>query len=608
MALLGEYEDEDEGENTFAAPVPAPKQTPQQAIDELLGDSGDYDDLDLTGDLDLTADLDLDLTGDPEDDVEFLERPDTASDIEKIAREMPSTDWFPLLAQTNDGEIKSTYPNIYTIMKHDPRTVGIVAFNEFVDRTVLVKKPGEWKRRAKGSKRLFQLNNKIFTPSGKLGGDDWKDAHENYIRLFMEAPVTQGGFSIKVSERDLSQAVSACARDNAFHPVRDYFDECATKWDGEERLSTWLCDYFGCWDIPYYREVATLILVAAVSRIYEPGMKFDQIPVIEGPQGVGKSTAIRVLASDEWFGEVSVQEFEKKDKAVEAMEGRLMMEIAELSGLGRTHDHTVKSFSSSKEERTRRAYGRNVEGFKRQCVFIGTTNDKNYLKDPTGNRRFWVVEGHYDGMVNLNKLRKNRDQLWGEAVHLYHKMREEQPFGDLPLDLRSRSARETALELQESRRAETLAEEYIGKIEHYLNSPVNDFCGDSDEPPEYWMFISVVSICAECFAQDTARPDKGVRKAVEDALANLPGWERASGLPGNRKPGDTRVRFGPHGQQRAYRRTPDNELLAHLNPLAAEKLVEDAYLDKSLVAEIPQQTSTDTSAFDLEYGDLDLLE
>jgi predicted P-loop ATPase len=158
-----------------------------------------------------------------------------------------------------------------------------------------------------------------------------------------------------------------------------------------------------------------LPLVAAVRRIRRPGTKFDTILVLEGPQGSGKSTAVKILASEEWFSDAEVLAADPKTQA-EALEGVLIFELGELSGIHRSEVEKVKAFASRTVDKSRPAYARYREDHPRQNVFIGTTNDDAYLKDATGNRRFWpVLTG---SSIDLEGLAMDRDQLWAEAVHL----------------------------------------------------------------------------------------------------------------------------------------------------------------------------------------------
>jgi predicted P-loop ATPase len=202
------------------------------------------------------------------------------------------------------------------------------------------------------------------------------------------------------------------ARLNSFHPVRDYLD--GLRWDGQPRVSRWLTTYAGAEDTEYVRAVAALKLIAAVRRVRQPGCKFDEMLVIEQPlQGTDKSSALAVLAvNEDWFTDDLPLHADSK-RVIEALAGRWIVEAAELSGMRKADAEHLKALLSRRIDRARMAYGRLPVEAPRQCVFFGTTNREMYLRDTTGNRRFWpvLVQRFY-----LDALKRDRDQLWAEAV------------------------------------------------------------------------------------------------------------------------------------------------------------------------------------------------
>jgi 5S rRNA maturation endonuclease (ribonuclease M5) len=201
------------------------------------------------------------------------------------------------------------------------------------------------------------------------------------------------------------------ARRNAFHPVCNYLD--GLKWDGVPRIDTWLTTYAGAVDTPYVSAVGTLMLVAAVRRVRHPGSKFDELPVLESPQGTNKSSALALLAvHDDWFSDDMPLGVEGK-RVIEALAGRWIVEAAELKGMRKGEVESLKAFLSRRIDRARMSYGRLVTEARRQCVIVGTTNSTEYLRDNTGNRRFWPVK--IEGF-ELEALRRDRDQLWAEAA------------------------------------------------------------------------------------------------------------------------------------------------------------------------------------------------
>jgi predicted P-loop ATPase len=207
----------------------------------------------------------------------------------------------------------------------------------------------------------------------------------------------------------VSRSVTAAARDIRIHPVRDYLNGLA--WDGVHRLDTWAPTYLGADDTPLNRAFGSLWTISAVARIMQPGAKVDHMLILEGPQGARKSTALKVLAGADWFTD-ELAEIGSKD-AAQQMRGVWVVEIAELDAIGRAEVSRIKAFLSRTVDRYRPPYERYVIDVPRQCVFAGSVNPDTYLRDETGNRRFWPLRC---GSIDLDALRLDRDQLWAEAV------------------------------------------------------------------------------------------------------------------------------------------------------------------------------------------------
>jgi hypothetical protein len=252
------------------------------------------------------------------------------------------------------------------------------------------------------------------------------------------------GLYLKADELGLKSAkdyfhdvVRNIAQEHTYHPVKDYLN--SLKWDGTPRVDTWLIKYGGADDTPYTRAVSRIFVAAAVRRVRSPGVKFDNLVTLEGPQNAGKSSLARILAGDDWFTDCVHLGDEPKIVA-EQTAGKWIIEVAELSGISKKEVEAVKASLSRQVDRARLAYERSTSSCPRQFVLIGTTNSDRYLRDPTGNRRFWPVK---IGKIDLAALARDRDQIWAEAAQL----EAEGLSLELPPELRGAAERE-----QEARR------------------------------------------------------------------------------------------------------------------------------------------------------------
>lgn len=302
-----------------------------------------------------------------------------------------SLEWLSELEHTEQGKLRSTISNFSLIIENEPMLKGKIAYNEFSNRANVT---GQLPWRSKGNVQ------------------DWTDTDDSGLREFIEKY-----YKIN-SPAKCADALSLTLERHRFHPVKDYFN--SLKWDGVKRVETLVIDYLGAKDNAYTRFVIKKWLVAGVARIYNPGTKFDYVPILSGPGGIGKSTFFRKLARNDWYTE-SLKKFDDDKSTMEVMTGKLIAEFSELSNMKKSGVDSVKAFITKIEFNARLAYERRATRHLIHWLYCGTTNDKEFLKDKTGNRRFWPVDV-YEGKHNKNVFKDldiEVDQIWAEAIKYY---------------------------------------------------------------------------------------------------------------------------------------------------------------------------------------------
>lgn len=424
-------------------------------------------------------------------------------------------DWLKLLKITDKGVIAQTIDNVIIILSHDPRLADRLAYNE-MSHSIEVRQSLPWR--------------KVTCPA------QWSDADDSALRHYLERY-----YGISTKDK-IFDAVNVVAQQNQYHPVRDYLDSCT--WDGVPRVDTLLIDYLGAEDSAYTRAVTRKTLTAAVARIYRPGCKFDYMLTLRGRQGIGKSTILAKLGG-EWFSD-TFSTMQGKEAYEQAL-GVWLVEVGELAGMRKAEAETIKLYISKQSDRFRPAYGRRTQEFPRQCIFIGTTNEAQFLRDTTGNRRFWVVDTPNDAERNLwEELTPETVRLiWAEAVEFY---KAGEPLY-LPRELEA-----VAREVQETYEEEN---PQAGIVSEYLDRLLPEGWYDMDlYSRRQWLEtdavgtierqkVSLIEIWAEAMTGNPDKFDRYAGKDIRDIMARLPEW---------RHRGNLKTTIHPYGRQRYYTR------------------------------------------------------
>ena len=322
-----------------------------------------------------------------QDDVKMLAAAEKMADAQTDFTDGEDSDWMKKLQyEPRSTVLKNNLHNITLILQNDPLLQNIV-FNQQLDG-MEIKGAVPWQHPSKY----------------------WRDADDAQLISYVDSHY--GTFS----QRNYQIAVTKVSDDRSYHPIREYID-ALPEWDKIPRVDTLLIDYLGAEDNAYVRAVTRKTLCAAVRRVQEPGVKFDTMLVLNGPQGIGKSTLISRLAG-EWFSD-SLNLGDTKDKtAAEKLQGYWILEIGELAGLRKAEVETLRSFLSRQNDIYRAAFGRRATPHPRQCIFFGTTNaESGYLRDTTGNRRFWPVKTPGGGSKHSWDITiEEIEQIWAEVL------------------------------------------------------------------------------------------------------------------------------------------------------------------------------------------------
>lgn len=437
--------------------------------------------------------------------------------IAQAAAEFSDEDWQNGLELDKSGHVKNTLRNLTLILENDPNLKGVV-FNQLLDG-MEIKGEVPWNHPSKF----------------------WRDADDAQLISYIDAHY--GTFSA----RNYDIAVTKVADDRAYHPIREFI-ESLPEWDKVPRVDTLLVDYLGAINTAYVRAVTRKTLCAAISRVLRPGCKFDSMLVLNGPQGVGKSTLIAKLAG-EWFSD-SLNLGDTKDKtAAEKLQGYWILEIGELAGLKKAEVETLRSFLSRQNDIYRAAFGKRATPHLRQCVFFGTTNaESGYLRDTTGNRRFWPVKTPGNGKKqSWNLTHEEILQIWAEA--LVYVRQGEKLYLSAEMDALAKDEQREAMESDER---EGLVREYLDTLlpERWAEMDLferrnfltgSDFGGLQEKGTVRRTSVSNMEIWCECFGKERANLRRTDSNELTGILARL-GWKRA----------DNKVRIPLYGPQYVF--------------------------------------------------------
>ena len=434
-----------------------------------------------------------------------------------------SEDWKKQLRyKPKSSVLESTTWNLLLILNNDPDYANF-AYNEMAGRVQVTGKV-PWER-----------------PAGNLF---WRDADTAQLKVRLDNHYTV------FSDRVLEACFTKTAEDRHFHPVREYLDSLP-EWDGIPRVDTLLCRCLLAEDTSYVRAVTRKFLCAAVARIYVPGTKFDCVPVLDGAQGIGKSSVFRELAGQEYYSEtLSLTDMDDKAGA-EKLQGVWIAEIGELAGMKKMDIEKVKAFLSASDDKYRPSYGKTVESHPRQSVIIATVNgERGYLRDVTGNRRFWIVKCKQEECTKrFSFTPEERDQIWAEAKRYWEYGERLYLDGDL------------LKVAEEAQRDAMEADDRLGMVEEYLNTllPENwdqmdlyerrNYLADKKDPAKQKGIASRTIVCnveiwAECFGRNPSEMKPADSYAIASLMLQVGGWHKV-----------TRLNTRPiYGRQRIYER------------------------------------------------------
>lgn len=439
-----------------------------------------------------------------------------AEEVELPTEEQDNS-WTSELTVNTKGEYENSANNLNIIFQFDPFLKNAFKLNTFDNKRYVTK----------------------MLPWRKIDDvEPLRDVDYSGVRNYIECI-----YGI-VSSQKVDDALALEIEKKKFHPIIKYIK--SLRWDGIPRVNTLLIDYFGAEDNAYTRAAIRKMLCAAVTRVFHPGTKFDTALILVGPQATYKSTFVKKLGKS-WFSDTFTTVQGKE--SFEQIQGAWLVEIAELSGLKKAEVETIKHYISKCEDSFRPAYGRTIETYKRQCVFFGTTNSKDFLRDPTGNRRFLPIDVRPEyATKNVAKELTDEeiDQIWAEAYEMYKQ-------GE-PLYMTGEE--DMIAKIEQHKHSEQ--DERKGIIEEYLNTKYPDNWASMDlYDRRRWLedplsqagtiqkdFVCVAEIWCECLGKEKNDMSRYNTRDINDILRSLPEWEASTSTKN----------FSIYGKQKYYRR------------------------------------------------------
>lgn len=436
---------------------------------------------------------------------------------ESARMDFAEEDWKKQLEYNRQGILINNLKNLLLILNNDENLKGIV-FNQLSD-DMEIKGEVPWSHPSKF----------------------WRDADDAQLISYID--LTYGNFSA----RNYDIAVSKVTDDRSYHPIKEFLASLP-EWDEIPRVDTLLVDFLGAVDNEYVRAVTRKTLVAAIARVMTPGCKFDTMLVLSGPQGKGKSTLIAKLCGD-WFNDSLLLSDTKDKTAAEKLQGYWILEIGELAGLKKTDIETLRGFLSRQNDIYRAAFGRRATPHPRQCVFIGTTNADTYLRDITGNRRFWPVKvpgGTDRGSWELT--REEVELIWAEALYYYKK-------GEtlhLPKELEPIAVQEQKEAMEQDEREGTIRD-YLEMLlpenwesmtlyerRNFING--SEFEGSRKVGVKKRNRVCNMEIWCECFGKERGNLKRQDANEIAAIMSGIEGWKRPEG----------KMRFSIYGVVKGY--------------------------------------------------------